>query len=66
MQSMPVPLWNVNDLARFFRTSPDAIYKMVERGLVPHIRLGRTLRFDPDAIRRWLDEHSRPSAPRER
>lgn len=48
-------LWTVGDAAEFLRTSVAAIYKMVERRQIPHIRLGdRKLRFDPAVLRDWV------------
>jgi hypothetical protein len=55
-------LWTVADLARFLKISPNAAYKLVERKLVPHIRLNRKVLFDPQTIRNWLSQHSVKSA----
>ena len=51
-------LWNVRDLAAFLRTTPAAIYPLVQRNGIPHLKVGRNLRFDPAAIRRWLTSRS--------
>ena len=34
------------------------VYAWVEQGRLPHVRLGRAVRFDPEALRRWIEEHS--------
>lgn len=55
------PLWTVSDLATFVKTTPDAVYRWVELGMVPCIRLGRSIRFDPAVIREWLTARSVPA-----
>jgi excisionase family DNA binding protein len=30
------------------------VYDLVRKDMIPHVRLGRSVRFDPDAIARWL------------
>lgn len=32
------------------------VYELARLDLMPHVRLGRSMRFDPQAVRRWLDE----------
>lgn len=32
------------------------LYELVRSGAIPHVRLGESIRFDPDRIRRWIDE----------
>ncbi len=57
----PEPLWTVRDLAAFVKSTPDAVYRWVELGMVPCIRLGRSIRFDPAVIREWLASRSVPA-----
>ena len=55
----PWPLWTVRDAAEFLRTTPAAIYKMVERRQIPHARLGdRKLRFDPVVLHEWVRQNA--------
>lgn len=56
------PLLTVEDLATILRKSPDAVRKMAERRQVPHMRIGRNLRFAPSVIHAWLAEKSRASS----
>jgi hypothetical protein len=45
--------------------TPAHLRKLVERGLVPHIRLAeRTCRYDVDEIERWIAERAVPVAGR--
>lgn len=31
------------------------IYELCQQGMIPHVRIGRSVRFDPDAVREWID-----------
>lgn len=58
------PFWKVADVARFLAMSPQWVYKQAELGVLPCVRLGAALRFEPAAIRRYVDQLSRRgSAP---
>lgn len=51
------PLWTVKQLAAFLGVRPGTVYKMVERGELPAVRLGqhgRTLRFRREQVEAWL------------
>jgi len=52
------PLWTVKDLGAFLNSSAKAVYKLVERKQVPHIRFRRKVMFDPHAIRIWVNQHT--------
>jgi excisionase family DNA binding protein len=54
----PDALWTVRELAGFLKVSSNAVYKLVERRQVPHIRLNRKVLFDPQTIRNWLSQHA--------
>lgn len=56
------PMWSVKDLSAFLKTSANAVYKLVERKQIPHIRLNRKVLFDPQTIRNWLNQHTVRSA----
>ncbi len=52
---LPPPLLTVQDLALLLATSSSGVYSRVARGQIPGaLRIGRTLRFDPRVIARWL------------
>ena len=53
-------LWTYADLAERTKIPAGSLRMMVSRGLIPHLRVGpRTVRFDPNAIRAWLDSRAR-------
>ena len=55
-------LWTVPDVAKFLRASTSWVYKAAERDQLPSIRIGAMLRFDPVAIRAWLNARKRGTA----
>ena len=55
-------LWTAREVATYLRASLSWVYKAAERGELPCIRLGAMLRFDPSAIRAWLDARAAASA----
>jgi predicted DNA-binding transcriptional regulator AlpA len=54
---MAEQLWRVIELAEFLNSSVANVYYLVERDRIPGIvRLGpRTIRFNPDVIRAWVE-----------
>ena len=51
-------LWNVHEMALFLRKSAHAVYKMVERRQIPYFKVRQAVRFNPVAIRAWLQRHA--------
>ena len=45
-------LWDAKDVAAFLRVSRSWVYHRSEAGLLPCLRIGSLLRFDPEVIRR--------------
>jgi excisionase family DNA binding protein len=43
-------LWTVREAAQYLNCSPSYVYKAAERDILPAIRIGRMLRFTPDAV----------------
>src|SRR5512147_2228273 len=55
-------LWMPEDLANYLGVPVGWIYKRTRKNgpeTIPHIKLGKYLRFDPDspAFQEWLDRH---------
>src|SRR5712692_9101452 len=46
-------LWNARELAQRLGIHRSRLYHLVRTGRIPHLRVGRGVRFDPDAIREW-------------
>lgn len=48
----------VAELSELLHLGRTAIYDMVRRGSLPCIRVGYSVRFDPEAIAKWLRARS--------
>ncbi len=46
-------LWTVAEVAAYLRVSRSWVYHRSAAGLLPCLRVGALLRFDPDAIRAY-------------
>lgn len=51
----PEALWTVQQVASFLSMSVSWVYKEIEAGRLPCIRLGAAVRFVPQEIRRYVD-----------
>ena len=54
---------NITTLAERLAIKRSTLYAWAEQGSIPHLKLGRLLRFDPDEIDRWLHAHRRDGTP---
>ena len=48
----------VEQLAALLQCSKRALYKMIQRGTLPHFRVGSMVRFDPEITAQWLRSRS--------
>ena len=61
----PSPLLEAEDVARYIGMTADWVYREVRAGRMPHIRLGRYVRFRRESIDAWLLARERgPAAVR--
>ena len=44
-------LWDVRDVAAYYKASRSWVYQQAESGMLPCLRIGGLLRFDPFAVR---------------
>jgi excisionase family DNA binding protein len=54
-------LLTVRDMAECLGTTMGAIYQMVSRRQIPFVKIGRSTRFDKEAIDAWIKAHSKPT-----
>jgi excisionase family DNA binding protein len=47
-------LWTINELSSSTRLAISTLRHYVSDGLIPVVRIGRSVRFDPDAIDAWI------------
>ena len=52
-------LWTWREVARALKVSRSWVYAKAERGELPSLRVGGSLRFDPAAVRRFAQAGSR-------
>jgi excisionase family DNA binding protein len=62
---------DIAGLADRLKIKRATLYAWAEQGAIPHLKLGRLLRFDPDEIEVWLQAHRQkathqPTPPRRR
>jgi excisionase family DNA binding protein len=58
----PEPLINADDVAAILGMTTDYVYALCRRGAIPFRRFGRTYRFRPSEIERWLEDWPRGRA----
>ena len=51
MNPLTDTLWDARDVAQYLKVSRSWVYHQAEAGLLPCLRLGGLLRFDPATIR---------------
>ncbi len=50
-------IMTVDEVARYLRVHTMTIYRLIQRGDLPALRVGRGWRFKKDQIERWLLNH---------
>ncbi len=58
LSSCPENLWTVDDVAAYLKCTTRHVHNLLPAGL-PHLYLGRLLRFDPTEVRDFLLRHRR-------
>jgi len=52
------PLLRPADAAKLLAISERTLWRMTNQRLVPHVRLGRSVRYDPAKLREWIDQQA--------
>lgn len=50
-------LLTVADVQRLLQVKRTFVYEAAARGLIEHVRLGNKLRFEPEAIKRYVEKN---------
>jgi excisionase family DNA binding protein len=59
MTTVSDPAWTVTEVAAYLRVPVETLYAWRKRKYgPPAARLGRHLRYDPEAVRRWFLEQA--------
>jgi len=48
-------LVDIRTLSELLSVKPKTIYDWVHRNTIPHIKLGKLVRFDENEIKKWLE-----------
>jgi excisionase family DNA binding protein len=59
-------LLEADDVAEYLGVRTDWVYREVRAGRLPHIRLGRAVRFRRESIEAWIDSRERGVPARRR
>jgi excisionase family DNA binding protein len=59
-------LIGVQDVAAMVKTPASWVYGKVERGEIPHFKLGKYLRFDRATVVQWIEQQRRGPGVTER
>lgn len=51
-------LLKVGDAAEYLSLSVDYLHKLVQERSIPHVKVGRALRFDKVALGRYIERHA--------
>ncbi len=51
-------LLNVQEVAEHLGFSTHTVYTMVSQKRIPHIKIGKLVRFNPYELDRWIASHS--------
>jgi len=54
----------VSEVAEILSISERQIYKLASLNLIPHFRIGSSLRFDPSQLAAWLRQKAQPISVR--
>jgi len=57
-------LLQADEAAKLVAMPLSSFYRLLRRGDVPCVRLGRSVRVPPDALRRWAKERAGATAPK--
>jgi len=49
-------LFTLEELAKYLKISKPTLYKMVEKGKIPALKIANQWRFKKDDITRWLEK----------
>lgn len=55
MKDSTLKLLNVQEVADLIVVKPSTIYQWTHQGYIPHIKVGKVVRFDRNDILKWLN-----------
>ena len=55
MTTILAPMLTAQAVAEILAVSQHRVYELTRRGVLPHTRIGRQVRYDPERLRAWID-----------
>lgn len=55
---MTETIYTIPEVAKYLKLSRSKVYYMVQRGTIPHVRIGKNVRISERDLRSWLDENT--------
>lgn len=52
-------LMTAKQVSELIEVRPSTIYQWVHFGLIPHVKIGKCVRFKKDELLRWIDKNHR-------
>lgn len=52
-------LWNGRQTAKAMDISERTLWQLTKDGKIPHVRIGKLVKYDPSAVREWISKNSR-------
>ena len=56
-------LLNIQEISDLLGVKPSTVRKWVHLGFIPHVKLGRAVRFEKTTLEKWVSEQSREGRP---
>ncbi|MBK8170735.1 MAG: helix-turn-helix domain-containing protein [Sandaracinaceae bacterium] len=66
MKGPETELLTVDEVAALLRTTVKGVYYLVEHRRIPHLKLGRRIRFVRSDVLSWLEQNRVPSLEKKR
>jgi excisionase family DNA binding protein len=57
----PEKLLTLVEATEILGLSLSTLYKYVEKSMIPHLRIGRSIRFNPSTLEMWIKSRAIPS-----
>ena len=48
-------IYTIPEVAVYLKISKSKIYSMVQRGLIPHVRIGKNVRIRETDLKKWVE-----------
>ncbi len=55
MRNQTDKLWTTGDVAEYCQVKPSVVEYWLRNSDLPHLKLGKFIRFDPEDVREWVD-----------